>query len=76
MAGVSSRPKTLDDLRLLVADLSSGREKEELSIGRVPDNGTMGSVQVSGTLALAEKVFKMVRPILQALLGRTTFYSD
>ena len=55
MAGILSGPKALDDLRLLVADLSSAREKGELSIGRVPDTGTLGSVQVSGTLALLPK---------------------
>ena len=47
----------MDDLRLLVADLSSAREKGELSIGRVPDTGTLGSVQVSGTLALLPRRF-------------------
>ena len=57
MAGILSGPKALDDLRLLVADLSSAREKGELSIGRVPDTGTLGSVQVSGTLALLPRRF-------------------
>ena len=33
--------KILDILRLLIVDLSSAREKGELSIGRVPDTGTL-----------------------------------
>ena len=54
MAGMLSGPKALEDLRFLVADLSSDIEKGEVSI--VLDIGTLGRVQFSGT-------FKMIRPI-------------
>ena len=52
MAGKLSGPKALEDLRFLVAALSSEIEKGEVSIGRVSDTGTLGRVQLSGTLAL------------------------
>ena len=45
MAGMLSGPKALEDLRFLVADLSSDLEKGEVSIGRVLDIGTLGRVQ-------------------------------
>ena len=37
IAGMLSGPKALEDLRFLVADLSSDIEKGEVSIGRVSD---------------------------------------
>ena len=59
-----SGPKALEDLRFLVADLSSDIEKGEVSIGRVSDTGTLGRVQFSGTLALLPRRFsKMIRPV-------------
>ena len=39
-----SGPKALEDLRFLVADLSSDIEKGEVSIGRVLDIGTLGRI--------------------------------
>ena len=42
-----SGPKALEDLRFLVAALSSEMEKGEVSIGRVSDTGTLRRVQLS-----------------------------
>ena len=53
MAGMLSGPKALEDLRFLVAALSSGME----TTGRVSDTGILGRVQLSGTLALLPRRF-------------------
>ena len=52
-----SGPKALEDLRFLVAALSSGMEKGEVSTGRVSDTGILGRVQLSGTLVLLPRRF-------------------
>ena len=57
IAGMLSGPKALEDLRFLVADLSSDIEKGEVSIGRVLDIGTLGRLAFSGTLALLPRRF-------------------
>ena len=57
MAGILSGPKALEDFRFLVAALSSGMVKEDVSIGRVSETGTVGRVQFSGTFALLPRRF-------------------
>ena len=69
-----SGPKALEDLRFLVAALSSEMEKGEVSIGRVSDTGTLGRVQLSGTLALlARRLSKWLDQFSKRFLAEPPF---
>ena len=57
IACILSGPKALEDFKILVADLSSLMVKGDVSMGKVSDTGTLGRVQLSGTLALFPRRF-------------------
>ena len=53
----STELNALEEFKNLVVDLSSLMVKREVLMGEVSDTGTLGRVQLSGTLALFPRRF-------------------